>query len=183
MFSYDWVGRDSQIRVSVTHEWSASWRADHGKHDVELGRRASKLAQAVLGSPGPQGAATNVPPLCGRTDRAWRIPPTSPPHKSEAGKKSTGRRLIRRYRPSGTPSSASSFEQLLSNVRTVECGSARKSSVGKSAKVVLGRAVKRPSSRGRRRQRIKLKRPGIVCRGRQAALETGKAPRVRNRDR
>jgi hypothetical protein len=123
------------------------------------------------------------PPLCGRTDRAWRIPPTSPPHKSEAGKKSTGRRLNRRYRPSATPSSASSFEQLLSNVRTVECGSARKSSVGKSAKVVLGRAVKRPSSRGRRRQRIKLKRPGIVCRGRQAALETGKAPRVRNRDR
>src|ERR1700722_17121272 len=29
------------------------WRADHGRHDVELGRRASRMAQAVLGSPGP----------------------------------------------------------------------------------------------------------------------------------
>ena len=29
------------------------WRADHGRHNVELGRRASRMAQAVLGSPGP----------------------------------------------------------------------------------------------------------------------------------
>src|ERR1700726_2063696 len=26
------------------------WRADHGRHNVELGRRASRMAQAVLGS-------------------------------------------------------------------------------------------------------------------------------------
>jgi L-asparaginase len=29
------------------------WRADHGRHNVELGRRASRMAQAILGSPGP----------------------------------------------------------------------------------------------------------------------------------
>src|SRR3984893_14170047 len=29
------------------------WRADHGRHNVELGRRASRMAPAVLGSPGP----------------------------------------------------------------------------------------------------------------------------------
>ena len=29
------------------------WRADHGRHNAELGRRASRMAQAVLGSPGP----------------------------------------------------------------------------------------------------------------------------------
>src|SRR4029077_19104987 len=29
------------------------WRADHVRHNVELGRRASRMAQAVLGSPGP----------------------------------------------------------------------------------------------------------------------------------
>ena len=29
------------------------WRADHGRYNVELGRRASRMAQAVLGSPGP----------------------------------------------------------------------------------------------------------------------------------
>src|ERR1700730_17818978 len=28
-------------------------RADHGRHNVELGRRASRMAPAVLGSPGP----------------------------------------------------------------------------------------------------------------------------------
>src|SRR3974390_2511813 len=28
------------------------WRADHGRHNVELGRRASRLARAVLGAPG-----------------------------------------------------------------------------------------------------------------------------------
>src|SRR6476469_1439285 len=29
------------------------WRADHGRRNVELGRQASRMAQAVLGSPGP----------------------------------------------------------------------------------------------------------------------------------
>src|SRR6266536_6556535 len=39
------------------------WRADHGRHDVGLGRRAWALAQAIPGSLGPQGAATDVSAL------------------------------------------------------------------------------------------------------------------------
>src|SRR2546430_529910 len=66
------------------------------------------------------------------------IPPTPPARKSEAGKKeSTARRLNRRCRPSGTPSSISSCDQALDDVRTAEPGSTRNSGVSKSAKVVL----------------------------------------------
>jgi len=66
------------------------------------------------------------------------IPPTSPAHKSEAGKKeSTDRHLNRRCRPSGTPSSISSCDQSLGDVRTAAPGSTRSSGVNKSAKVVL----------------------------------------------
>jgi hypothetical protein len=45
--------------------------------------------------------------------------------------------LNRRYQQSGTPSSISSFDQVLSDVRTAEPGSARNSGMNKSAKVVL----------------------------------------------
>ena len=72
-------------------------------------------------------------------DDRLRIPPTSPAHKSETGKKeSTARLLNRRCRRSATPSSTSSCDQVLSDVRTADPGSARKSSISKSAKVVLG---------------------------------------------
>ena len=52
-------------------------------------------------------------------------------------KKSTARPLNRRCRRMPTPSSTSSCDQVLSDVRTADPGSARKSSVSKSAKVVL----------------------------------------------
>ena len=52
IFWHDWRSWDSRIIFSVTHGWSAYWRADHGRHDITLGRRASKLAQAIFGSPG-----------------------------------------------------------------------------------------------------------------------------------
>src|SRR6266702_4860423 len=48
------------------------WRADHGRHDVGLGRRAWALAQAIPGSLGPQGAATDVSALRGGADRPRR---------------------------------------------------------------------------------------------------------------
>ena len=73
---------------------------------------------------------------------AYAFPPTSPAQKSEAGKKeSTARPLNRRCRRFATPSSTSSCDQVLSDVRTADPGSARKSSVSKSAKVVLGRVL------------------------------------------
>src|SRR6202035_5353930 len=50
--------------------------------------------------------------------------------------------LNRRCRRFATPSSTSSCDQVLSDVRTADPGSARKSSVSKSAKVVLGAKAK-----------------------------------------
>src|SRR5208282_3443000 len=41
---------DSQISFSVTHGWSAFGGADHGWQDVELGRGAWTLSDAVSGS-------------------------------------------------------------------------------------------------------------------------------------
>src|SRR4030081_3337744 len=79
---------------------------------------------------------------CAHDHDRLRIPPTSPPHKSEAGKKeSTARHLNRRCRPSDTPSSISSCAQALGDVRTAEPESTRNSGVNKSAKVVLGRVL------------------------------------------
>src|ERR1700734_373133 len=101
-----------------------------GSPKGEGGTRSRSLRGKILARPSSS---------CADDDDCLRIPPTSPPHKSEAGKKeSTARRLNRRYQPSGTPSSISSFDQALGGVPTAEPGSARKSSVTKSAKVVLG---------------------------------------------
>src|ERR1700733_2568432 len=100
-----------------------------GSPTAEGGTRSRSLRGKVLARPSSS---------CADDDDCIRIPPTSPPHKSEAGKKeSTARRLNRRYQPSGTPSSTSSFDQDLGGVPTAAPGSARKSSVTKSAKVVL----------------------------------------------
>src|SRR5262249_33736241 len=46
--------------------------ADHGWKDVGLERRAWTLSQAVSGSVGSQGAATNVSTLRVGADRSWR---------------------------------------------------------------------------------------------------------------
>src|SRR6516165_2843899 len=92
------------------------------------------------------------------------IPPTSPAHKSEAGKKeSTDRHLNRRCRPSGTPSSISSCDQALGDVRTAEPGSTRSSGVNKSAKVVLGRVLLKSTIRERRQGRLKPNNFARAC--------------------
>jgi hypothetical protein len=63
--------------------------------------------------------------------------------QSEAGKKeSTARRLNRRCRPSGTPSSISSLDHRHSDARAAENGFATKSSVNKSAKVGVNAPAK-----------------------------------------
>jgi hypothetical protein len=58
------------------------------------------------------------------------------------------RRLNPRYQPSATPSSISSFDQTLDDVPTAKSGSVGKSSVSKSAKVVLGRVLIKRSKTG-----------------------------------
>src|SRR5262249_61648416 len=62
----------SQTSFSVTHGWSAFGGADHGWQDIGLERRAWTLSQAVSGSVGSQGAATNVSALRVGADRSWR---------------------------------------------------------------------------------------------------------------
>ena len=57
--------------------------------------------------------------------------------KARRKKELTARPLNRRCRRFATPSSTSSCDQVLSDVRTADPASARKSSVSKSAKVVL----------------------------------------------
>src|ERR1700690_1159827 len=102
-----------------------------GPSTTERGARPRPLRGKVMAWPSSS---------CAHDHDRLRVPPASPPHKSEAGKKeSTARRLKRRYRPAGTPSWISSFDQAQGGVRTAEPGSAGKGSVSKSAKVVLVR--------------------------------------------
>ena len=42
------AARDSRISFSIIYWVVGFWRADHGRHNVELGGRASRMAQAVL---------------------------------------------------------------------------------------------------------------------------------------
>src|ERR1700720_2094210 len=113
-----------------------------GSPTAEGGTRSRSLRGKILARPSSS---------CADDDDCLRIPPTSPPHKSEAGKKeSTAPGLNRRHQPSGTPSSISSFDQALGGVPTAEPGSARKSSVSKSAKVVLGPRLIKSTIRERR---------------------------------
>src|SRR6266567_3163450 len=72
---------------SVTHGWSAFGGADHGWQDVGLERRAWTLSQAVSGSVGSQGAATNVSTLRVGADRSWR----SQEHSADGGAACTWR--------------------------------------------------------------------------------------------
>src|SRR5258708_32851715 len=111
-----------------------------GSSTGEGGTRARPLRGKVLARPSPSRADDND---------CLRIPPTSPPPKSGAGKKeSTVRRLNPRCQPSATPSSISSFDQALDGVRTAKSGPARKSGVSKSAKVVLAHRLFRQRREG-----------------------------------
>src|SRR6266853_6292526 len=65
----------------MIHGWSAFGGADHGWQDVGLERRAWTLSQAVSGSVGSQGAATNVSTLRVGADRSWR----SQEHSADGG--------------------------------------------------------------------------------------------------
>src|SRR6516162_9860013 len=66
------AAQDSQISFSVTHGWSAYGGADHGWQNVGLEKRAWTVSQAVPGSVGTQGAATNVSALRVGADRSRR---------------------------------------------------------------------------------------------------------------
>src|SRR5262245_51981065 len=79
------------------------------------------------------------PPSCDYDNDHRRFPPISPAQNSKAGKKeSTACRRGRHCPPCARPSSNSSLDHRRSDARTAENGFAAKSSVNKSAKVVLG---------------------------------------------
>jgi hypothetical protein len=69
---------------------------------------------------------------------------------AQAGRKkkeSTAHRLSRPCRPYATPSSNSSFNHRLSDVRTAKGESSKSNGVNKTAKVVLGRELNLPGGR------------------------------------
>src|SRR5258708_20141754 len=89
-----------------------------GSSTAEGGTRARPLRGKVLARPSPSRADDND---------CLRLPPTSPPHKSGAGKKEyTVRPLNPRCPPSATPSWISSFDQCPDGVGTAKSGSPRK---------------------------------------------------------
>src|SRR5215813_3997197 len=105
--------------------------------DLRAGAPATKRRTRSRSLRGPimGGSASS----CAHDDDRLRLPPTSPACNNKTGKKeSTGHRLNQRYPPCATPSSNSSLGYHRNDARTAENGFAGKSSVIKSAKVVLG---------------------------------------------
>src|SRR5262244_2611096 len=99
-------------------------------------------------------------PSCAYDNDHLRFPPISPAQNSKAGKKeSTACRRGRHCPPCARPSSNSSLDHRRSDAHAAENGFATKSSVNKSAKVVLGRVlINRDCSAiaGCRKRRVKV---------------------------
>src|SRR5438477_13206396 len=88
-------------------------------------------------------------PSCAHDDDRLRLSPASPPSSNSAEKKeSTVPRLSQLCPPCATPSSNSSLDYCRSDARIVEDGFAAISGVSKSAKVVLGRRLRREGAHG-----------------------------------
>src|SRR5437870_12146337 len=104
-----------------------------GSPAVERRTWSRSLRGPILAAPSPS---------CAHDDDRLRFPPESPAKNSKAEKKeSTGRRRDRHCPPCARPSSNSSLDHRHSDARAAENGFAAKSSVNKSAKVVLGRGL------------------------------------------
>ena len=118
---------DGAARLGCDDQGTMDLRA--GSSTAEGGTRSRSLRGKILARPSSS---------CADDDDCLRIPPTSPPHKSEAGRKING--------PPPQPTLPAIrhaivdliIDRALGGVRTAEPGSARKSSVSKSPKVVLG---------------------------------------------
>ena len=141
------VGYNVQIAVEANHHLIVMHEVTNdGTDRSQLSHVANETKKALgvekLDAVADRGYFNSEEILACEEADCLRVPPTSPAQKSEAGKKeSTARHLNRRCRRSATPSSTSSCDQVLSDVRTADPGSARKSSVSKSAKVVLAEGL------------------------------------------
>ena len=110
---------DGPAQLGGHHQGAMDLRA--GSPATERRTWSRPLRGAILARPSPS---------CAHDNDRLRLPPASPPQKSEAGKKeSTGRRPNQLCRPCVTPSSKSSLDHRRSDVRTVENGSAGSSGV------------------------------------------------------
>src|ERR1700747_841123 len=100
-----------------------------GSPAVERRTWSRSLRGPILAGPSPS---------CAHDDDRLRFPPVSPASNSKAGKKdSKGPPRDRHGPPCARPSSNSSLDHRRSDARAAENGFAAKSSVNKSAKVVL----------------------------------------------
>src|SRR6266705_7119961 len=114
------ASRGEPAHVSCHYQGAMDLRA--GSSATERGTRSRSLRRTILERPSSSRAHDN--------DRL-RVPPASPSHQSEAGKKeSTDHRLNQACQPCATPSSTSSFGRF-SDARTAEDGSASDSSMSK----------------------------------------------------
>ena len=119
--------RNGPPQLSCDDQGTMDLRA--GPSTVEGGTRARPLRGKVLARPSSS---------CADGDDCLRVLQHRRLKKVRREKRITARPLNRRCRRFATPSSTSSCDQVLSDVRTADPASARKSSVSKSAKVVLG---------------------------------------------
>src|SRR6266699_2893583 len=112
--------RGEPAHVSCHYQGAMDLRA--GSSATERGTRSRSLRRTILERPSSSRAHDN--------DRL-RVPPASPSHQSEAGKKeSTDHRLNQACQPCATPSSTSSFGRF-SDARTAEDGLVSDSSMSK----------------------------------------------------
>ena len=122
------AGKDRPAYLGGHHQGTMDLRA--GSPAAERRTRSRSLRGPILARPASS---------CAHDDDRLRFPPVSPAQNSKAGKKeSTGHRLNRHCPPYARPSSNSSLGYHRNDARTAENGFAAKSSVNKSAKVVLG---------------------------------------------
>ena len=122
---------DRSAHLGRHHQGAMDLRA--GPSAAERGTRPRSLRGTILARSSSSRA---------HDDDRLRLPPASPPYKSEAGKKeSMGHRLNQACQPCVTPSSISCFDHRLSDARTADDRSSKESRVNESAKVVLGRGL------------------------------------------
>ncbi len=132
------VGREEILSRQPTRTDGPAYLGRHHQSTMDL--RAGPSATERRARPRPLRGTILARPSssCAHDNDRVRLPPASPPRKSEAGKKeSTGHHLNQACQPCATPSPGSSFDCHLSDARAAEDGSARNHCMNESAKVVL----------------------------------------------
>ena len=116
--------RKSTILPTCQPRWiCATWRPQ-SKRDRSASR-PSATERGAWPRPLRRQVLAWTSSSCAHDNDRIRLPAASPPHKSEAGKESSDRRLNQACQPSVTPSSRLSLDHHRSDAHTVENGFAR----------------------------------------------------------